>query len=66
VPRELTPVDLELLQAIADGTAPFSYAAQKDRSQDWLKKRLLKIRQLLEAETTYHAVAIALRRSLID
>lgn len=61
---ELTPLQLEILERLADGAAPkeirFPHRAPgTTRGQIWL------LRQKLAAKTCAHAVAIALRRGLI-
>ncbi|MGH9501670.1 MAG: hypothetical protein ACRD20_02335 [Terriglobales bacterium] len=65
--KDLSPVDIRLLQALADGermtilikTGSFTCKLET------LKKRMRGIRDLLGADTTIQAVAMAMRRKLI-
>jgi DNA-binding NarL/FixJ family response regulator len=62
----LNPLDLIILQALADGQNLREIAASIARSPKSMKNRMIRIREILGADTTGQAIAMALRRSLIE
>ncbi len=63
---KLNPLDLIILQALADGEKLKQIAATVNRSPKSMKNRMIRIREILGADTTGQAIAMALRRSLIE
>ena len=62
----LTPREREILQLLADGMSNADVAAKLFISQETVKSHVRHILAKLEADTRTHAVAIALRDSIID
>ena len=62
----LTPREREILQLLADGMSNGEAAAKLFISQETVKSHVRHILAKLEADTRTHAVAIALRESIID
>jgi DNA-binding NarL/FixJ family response regulator len=62
----LTPREREILQLLADGMSNADVAGQLFISQETVKSHVRHILAKLEADTRTHAVAIALRESIID
>jgi DNA-binding NarL/FixJ family response regulator len=62
----LTPREREILQLLADGMSNADVAAKLFISQETVKSHVRHILTKLEADTRTHAVAIALRESIID
>ncbi|MCC6223176.1 MAG: response regulator transcription factor [Thermoleophilia bacterium] len=62
----LTPREREILQLLADGMSNADAAAKLFISQETVKSHVRHILAKLEADTRTHAVAIALRESIID
>jgi DNA-binding NarL/FixJ family response regulator len=62
----LTPREREILQLLADGMSNADVAAKLFISQETVKSHVRHILSKLEADTRTHAVAIALRESIID
>ena len=62
----LTPREREILQLLADGMSNADVAARLFISQETVKSHVRHILTKLEADTRTHAVAIALRDSIID
>ena len=62
----LTPREREILQLLADGMSNADVAAKLFISQETVKSHVRHILTKLEADTRTHAVAIALRDSIID
>ncbi len=62
----LTPREREILQLLADGMSNGDVAAKLFISQETVKSHVRHILAKLEADTRTHAVAIALRESIID
>jgi DNA-binding NarL/FixJ family response regulator len=62
----LTPRERQILQLLADGMSNADVAAQLFISQETVKSHVRHILAKLEADTRTHAVAIALRESIID
>ncbi len=62
----LTPREREILQLLADGMSNADVAAKLFISQETVKSHVRHILAKLEADTRTHAVAIALRESIID
>jgi DNA-binding NarL/FixJ family response regulator len=66
VPCQLSPDELELLQAIADGETYPSVAMTKGRHLETIKKRAQKLCSKLGADKMTHAIAIGFRKGLIS
>lgn len=62
----LTPREREILQLLADGMSNGDAASKLFISQETVKSHVRHILAKLEADTRTHAVAIALRESIID
>jgi DNA-binding NarL/FixJ family response regulator len=62
----LTPREREILQLLADGMSNAEVASRLFISQETVKSHVRHILAKLEADTRTHAVAIALRESIID
>lgn len=62
----LTPREREILQLLADGMSNADVAGKLFISQETVKSHVRHILAKLEADTRTHAVAIALRESIID
>jgi DNA-binding NarL/FixJ family response regulator len=62
----LTPREREILQLLADGMSNGDVAGKLFISQETVKSHVRHILTKLEADTRTHAVAIALRDSIID
>jgi DNA-binding NarL/FixJ family response regulator len=62
----LTPREREILQLLADGMSNADVASKLFISQETVKSHVRHILTKLEADTRTHAVAIALRESIID
>jgi DNA-binding CsgD family transcriptional regulator len=62
----LTVREREILQLLADGMSNADVAARLFISQETVKSHVRHILAKLEADTRTHAVAIALRESIID
>ena len=62
----LTPREREILKLLADGMSNGDVAAKLFISQETVKSHVRHILAKLEADTRTHAVAIALRESIID
>ena len=62
----LTAEECELLQALADGWTVNEYAEKGGLNLNTTNHRLSAIRKKFDAATTYQALAIALRRGIID
>jgi DNA-binding NarL/FixJ family response regulator len=62
----LTPREREILQLLADGMSNADAAKRLFISQETVKSHVRHILAKLEADTRTHAVAIALRESIID
>jgi DNA-binding NarL/FixJ family response regulator len=62
----LTPREREILQLLADGMSNADVAAKLYISQETVKSHVRHILAKLEADTRTHAVAIAIRDSIID
>ena len=62
----LTPRERQILQLLADGMSNADVAARLYISQETVKSHVRHILAKLEADTRTHAVAIALRESIID
>jgi DNA-binding NarL/FixJ family response regulator len=62
----LTPREREILQLLADGMSNADAASKLFISQETVKSHVRHILAKLEADTRTHAVAIALRESIID
>jgi DNA-binding CsgD family transcriptional regulator len=62
----LTVREREILQLLADGMSNADVAARLFISQETVKSHVRHILAKLEADTRTHAVAIALRDSIID
>jgi DNA-binding NarL/FixJ family response regulator len=62
----LTAREREILQLLADGMSNADVAAKLFISQETVKSHVRHILSKLEADTRTHAVAIALRESIID
>ena len=62
----LTAREREILQLLADGMSNAEVAAKLFISQETVKSHVRHILTKLEADTRTHAVAIALRESIID
>jgi DNA-binding NarL/FixJ family response regulator len=62
----LTPREREILQLLADGLSNADVASRLFISQETVKSHVRHILAKLEADTRTHAVAIALRESIID
>jgi DNA-binding NarL/FixJ family response regulator len=62
----LTPREREILQLLADGMSNADAASKLYISQETVKSHVRHILAKLEADTRTHAVAIALRESIID
>lgn len=62
----LTPREREILKLLADGMSNADVAAKLFISQETVKSHVRHILAKLEADTRTHAVAIALRESIID
>jgi DNA-binding NarL/FixJ family response regulator len=62
----LTPRERQILQLLADGMSNADVAGQLFISQETVKSHVRHILAKLEADTRTHAVAIALRESIID
>jgi DNA-binding NarL/FixJ family response regulator len=62
----LTPRERQILQLLADGMSNADVAAKLFISQETVKSHVRHILAKLEADTRTHAVAIALRESIID
>jgi DNA-binding NarL/FixJ family response regulator len=62
----LTPREREILQLLADGMSNADVASKLFISQETVKSHVRHILSKLEADTRTHAVAIALRESIID
>jgi DNA-binding NarL/FixJ family response regulator len=62
----LTPRERQILQLLADGMSNAEVAAKLYISQETVKSHVRHILAKLEADTRTHAVAIALRDSIID
>ncbi len=62
----LTPREREILQLLADGMSNGEAATKLFISQETVKSHVRHILAKLEADTRTHAVAIALRESIID
>jgi len=62
----LTPREREILQLLADGMSNADVAAKLFISQETVKSHVRHILAKLEADTRTHAVAIAIRDSIID
>lgn len=58
--------EVELLQLLADGKTIEQAANELGWQEQTAKNCISKIRHKLDAETTAHAVAAAIRRELID
>lgn len=63
--KELTPPQLQVLQHMANGLDRSEAAAAEHYSLNSIKGHLREATRKLEARSTSHAVAIALRRGLI-
>ena len=64
--EELTQKEIDILQGIADGKRLSGIAASMKLCENTIKHYTLDIRLKLDAPTTPNAIAIALRRGLID
>ena len=64
--EELTQREIQVLQLLADGNTLRGAAKSLNRAEITLKHYVVGIREKLEAPTTSNAIAIALRRGLID
>ncbi len=64
--QQLDVKDLLLLQALADGETIASVAPRFKMKPGSLKMRLHRLRDQLGADTSIQAVAMALRRKLIE
>jgi DNA-binding NarL/FixJ family response regulator len=62
----LTVREREILQLLADGMSNADVATKLFISQETVKSHVRHILAKLEADTRTHAVAIALRESIID
>jgi DNA-binding NarL/FixJ family response regulator len=62
----LTPREREILQLLADGMSNAEVATKLFISQETVKSHVRHILAKLEADTRTHAVAIAIRESIID
>jgi two-component system, NarL family, response regulator LiaR len=62
----LTPRERQILQLLADGMSNAEVAAKLYISQETVKSHVRHILAKLEADTRTHAVAIAIRDSIID
>lgn len=62
----LTPRERQILQLLADGMSNADVAGKLFISQETVKSHVRHILAKLEADTRTHAVAIALRESIID
>jgi DNA-binding NarL/FixJ family response regulator len=62
----LTAREREILQLLADGMSNADVASKLFISQETVKSHVRHILAKLEADTRTHAVAIALRESIID
>ena len=62
----LTPRERQILQLLADGMSNADVAAKLFISQETVKSHVRHILAKLEADTRTHAVAIAIRESIID
>ena len=62
----LTPREREILQLLADGMSNVDVAQKLFISQETVKSHVRHILAKLEADTRTHAVAIAIRESIID
>jgi len=62
----LTPREREILQLLANGMSNADVATKLFISQETVKSHVRHILAKLEADTRTHAVAIALRESIID
>ena len=62
----LTAREREILQLLADGMSNVEVAGKLFISQETVKSHVRHILAKLEADTRTHAVAIALRESIID
>jgi DNA-binding NarL/FixJ family response regulator len=62
----LTQREREILQLLADGMSNADVASRLFISQETVKSHVRHILAKLEADTRTHAVAIALRESIID
>lgn len=64
--QELTNKDLLLLQALADGETLRSFAGVQGISEQTAKHRSDKVKKILGADTIAQAIAMSLRRKLIE
>lgn len=63
---DMPPRQVEILQHLADGLSLIEIADKMGRSHDSLKQESYRIREQLGADTNCQAVAMALRRRLIN
>lgn len=64
--QTLTPTLVEILQKIADGWTGPAIAEDRGRAVDTVKHQCMQIRDVLGAETISQAVAMGIRRGLIQ
>jgi two-component system NarL family response regulator len=57
---------LRILQLLADGNSFIYVARELGKSEQMIKNYMVQIRAKLGADNTTHAVAMALRRKMID
>lgn len=62
----LTPLQLELLQALADGETLTEYARRTGRTRATVLSRARLAKRNLAARSRLHAVAAAMRKGLIE
>ena len=65
-PAGLTPRELEVLRAVADGCTNRQVASRLGVSEDTIKTHLSRAMEKLGAADLTHAIAILLRRGLLD
>jgi DNA-binding NarL/FixJ family response regulator len=65
-PRNLTPAEIQVLQAAADGLTTARTATKLHLAVDTVKDHRARILNALGARSTTHAVAIAMRKGLIE
>lgn len=65
-PAGLTPRELEVLRAVADGCTNRQVASRLGVSEDTIKTHLSRAMEKLGAADRTHAIAILLRRGLLD
>ncbi|GAA0704539.1 hypothetical protein GCM10010193_69410 [Kitasatospora atroaurantiaca] len=65
-PGQLSPAERRVLAALADGLTPAEVAGEQHLARETVNDHALSARRRLGARTTVQAVAIAVRRGLLD